>query len=289
MPRPARLLASGLALATLSALPALGAPAIWRVSDSNSSIHLFGSFHVLPEGIEWRTPLFDQLLEAADTVVFETDIGPLAQAEIGAKAFVRGIYADGTLLTDVIGDETEARLRSVSAEYGVPVGSILAMRPWMAANTISVAAMAQAGYGLQGVEVTINPEIAPERLAFLETGDEQLDVLSGAPEDEQIAMLEATLEQMDILDKVMEKMMKHWMAGTPDQLGHLFLMEMGGYETAFMERLIYARNRNWLAAPEQFLAGDTNALVVVGAAHMIGEGGVTDLLAQAGYAVERVQ
>jgi uncharacterized protein YbaP (TraB family) len=269
--------------------PVVASPAMWEVSDENSSIFLFGSFHVLPAGADWRTPLFDEILGDADKVVFETDIGPAAQAEIGAKAIVRGTYIDGTLLTDVIEPALEDRLRDEAGLIGLQVGTIIAMKPWLAANTISVTALAAEGYGLEGVEMLLDREIAAERMAFLETGDEQLDVLAGAPDDEQIAMLAATLDQLSTLPKIMDKMVHHWLEGTPDQLAGLFLTEMGGFEAAFMDRLIYDRNANWVAPLEGMLADDEQALVIVGAAHLIGDGSVVDLLETAGYRVERVQ
>lgn len=271
-------------------LPANAAPAMWEVRDENSSIWLFGSFHILPEGTQWRSALFDQVLDEADAVVFEADVRPAAVAQVGAEAFARGIYTDGTLLTDTMDDALEALLRDKAEDIGLPMGSILAMRPWMATNTITVQALSSQGFNPQGgVEFILQPVLAEERLAFLETGGQQLDVLTGASEGEQIAMLTSTLEQIDLLPKMMDKMLGSWANGTPDELGELFLMEMGGFETAFLDRLLYARNQNWVPALESMLAEDRNNLVVVGAAHLIGEGSVLDLLEKAGYAVERVQ
>lgn len=269
--------------------PAVANPGIWEVSDADSKIWLFGSFHVLPDGLEWRSELFDSVLAGADKVVFETDTGPTAMAEIGAEAFVRGIYVDGTMLTDVIDDDLEAQLREHAALIGMQLGPILAMKPWMATNTITVAALATEGYGQQGVEFQLQPDVAPERLAFLETGDEQLDVLAGAPEDEQIAMLKSTLDELGTLPKVMDKMIASWADGTPERLAEMFAMEMGGFETAFLDRLLYARNKNWIAPLETMLADNEENLVVVGAAHLIGDGSVIDLLEQAGYRIERIQ
>ena len=98
------------ALATLGlAMPAQAAPAMWEIRDDDSAIWLFGSFHVLPENAAWRTELFDTVLADADRVVFETDIRPEAAAQVGAEAYVRGVYVDGTLLTDVLERELSGR------------------------------------------------------------------------------------------------------------------------------------------------------------------------------------
>jgi uncharacterized protein YbaP (TraB family) len=270
-------------------MPVHAAPALWEVRDSDSAIWLFGSFHILPEGTPWRTPLFDKILADADGVVLETDIGPVAMAEIGAAAFARGIYVDGTLLTDVIDDELETQLRQHAENIGMPLGPVLAMRPWLATNAIAIAALAAEGFADQGVEYALQPELADERLTFLETGSQQLDVLAGAPEDEQIALLRATLDELGELPKLMTKMLTSWSNGTPDELSELFLMEMGGFDEAFMERLIYARNRAWMAPMRAMLASNEENLVIVGAAHLIGDGSVLDLLQDAGYRIERIQ
>lgn len=277
-------------VATLGlAAPARAEPAMWEVRDADSSIWLFGSFHILPEGAAWRSELFDTILSEADKVVFEADVRPAAVARVGAEAFARGVYSDGTLLTDSLDDGQEAQLREKAATINLPMGSILAMRPWMATNTITVQALAAEGYAAEGVEFALQPTLDEGRLSFLETGDQQLDVLAGAPEEEQLAMLTSTLDELDGLPKLMDKMLASWVKGTPEALSALFLAEMGGFETAFLDRLIYARNQNWMAPLETMLAENQQNMVIVGAAHLIGDGSVLDLLEQAGYAVERVQ
>ena len=285
----ARCLVAMVTLLGAETLPASAAPAMWEIRDHDSSVWLFGSFHVLPEGTVWQTELFDGVLDKADRVVFEADVRPAAVAQLGAEAFVRGVYVDGTMLTDGLDDAMEGQLRAKAAAIGLPMGSILAMRPWMATNTITLQALAVEGYRAEGVEFVLQPQLAEARLGFLETGNQQLDVLAGAPDAEQIAMLAATLEQLDVLPKLMDKMLGSWMDGTPEELGDLFLMEMGGFEQAFLDRLIYARNRNWMDPLEAMLAENQENLVIVGAAHLIGDGSVLDLLDRAGYEIERVQ
>jgi len=276
---------SALCLAT----PAVAAPGLWEVRDDDSAIWIFGSFHILPAGLEWRTEQFDSILADADKIVFEADVRLAAMAEVGGEAFARGIYVDGTLLTDVIDEDLERQLRDFAGEIGMQLGPVLAMRPWMATNTISIAALAAEGYNEQGVEFELQPEIDDDRLVFLETGEQQLDVLAGAPEDEQVAMLKSTLDEMHTLPKVMDKMLGHWSAGTADMMADMFLMEMGGFETDFLDRLIYDRNRNWMAPLETMLAENEQNLVIVGAAHLVGDDSVLDLLEKAGYSVERIQ
>jgi hypothetical protein len=280
---------AGMLSGLLTAAPIAAAPAMWEVRDADSVIWLFGSFHVLPENLKWRTLLFDETLAKAEKVVFEADVRPASMAQIGAQAFVRGIYTDGRLLTDVIDDAVEAKLREVAGELALPVGSLLAMKPWFAALTISTGATAAEGYTSEGVEYLLQPELANERQVFLESGEQQLDILAAAPEHEQLAMFEATLDEIGSIAKMLDKMTSSWVKGTPERLGDLFLSETAGYGGPFLERLIYARNRNWIPSLEGMLTDNTEALVIVGAAHLIGDGSVIDLLEDAGYTVSRIQ
>src|SRR5690606_6104948 len=102
-------------------------------------------------------------------------------------------------------------------------------------------------------------------------------------------MLVATLDQLDDLPKLMDKMLKSWMGGTPDPMGDVFLTGMGNFEAAFLARLLYARHRHWIAPLEALLDRNRESLELVGAAHLIGEDSVLALLEEAGYEIERIQ
>ena len=34
-------------------------PAMWKVADEDTTLYLFGTFHLLPENHHWRTPAFE--------------------------------------------------------------------------------------------------------------------------------------------------------------------------------------------------------------------------------------
>ena len=51
--------------------------------------------------------------------------------------------------------------------------------------------------------------------------------------------------------------------------------------------MVTRRNQAWLPRVEQLLHGDGTSMVVVGALHLVGEGGLVDLLRDQGYQVEQ--
>lgn len=269
---------------------AQAAPAIWKVSDEDSSIWLFGSVHLLPPGTEWRTEIFDNLIDEADRVYFETDLGPVAQPKIIALTMERGFARDGRLLNQRISEKLMGKVRSAAERFAVPVPTLLAMQPWMAASTISVSALVQAGYDPNaGVDTMLQQEISVERQGFLETAEEQIDVIAGGSEADQIIMLEATLAEAERIVTMIDEMKDAWLGGTPETLADLFLAEMGAYGEGFMDRLIVDRNENWVKQIEVMLAENEAAFLVVGAGHLVGEHSVVKLLEQQGLSSERVQ
>lgn len=269
---------------------AQAAPAIWKVSDEDSSIWLFGSIHLLPPGTEWRTEIFDNLIDEAERVYFETDLGPAAQPKIIALTMERGFARDGRLLNQRISEKLMGKVRSAAERFAVPVPTLLAMQPWMAASTISVSALVQAGYDPNaGVDTMLQQEISVERQGFLETAEEQIDVIAGGSEADQIIMLEATLAEAERIVTMIDEMKDAWLSGTPETLADLFLAEMGAYGEGFMDRLIVDRNENWVEQIEVMLAENEAAFLVVGAGHLVGEHSVVKLLEQQGFSSERVQ
>src|SRR5215204_6163365 len=58
-------------------------PAMWKVSDRDTEIYLFGTVHLLPPGTQWRTAKFDKAANDAGTLVVETIID-----EKNPRAFV---------------------------------------------------------------------------------------------------------------------------------------------------------------------------------------------------------
>src|SRR5215217_1290637 len=69
-----------------TATVAAARPALWRLSDADTTIYLFGTIHALPEGAQWRTPALDQAMAASDELVTEINLTDMNAA---AGAFMR--------------------------------------------------------------------------------------------------------------------------------------------------------------------------------------------------------
>jgi uncharacterized protein YbaP (TraB family) len=281
---------TGLVLCVSMSVGAQAAPALWKVSDADSSIYLFGSVHMLRPDQEWRTPLIDKVVSKAERVYFETDISPAGQAEAASLSIMHGFNTDGRLLSAMISPELMAQLRAAAQSYSVPMASLLAMKPWMAATTISAMPLLESGYvATYGVETVLSAELAHERIGMLETVEEQMVLLSGGTEAEGIEMLQASLDTLDTVSTDIEALTTNWANGDPEALGELFMEQMGPFDSIIVERLIDDRNKNWTEQIAAMLERDEKALLVVGAAHLAGEMSVVKLLEDKGFTSERMQ
>lgn len=268
----------------------VAAPAIWKVSDADSAIWLFGSVHLLRPDANWRTAKLDKLISKVDRVYFEADISPAGQAEILPLTAEMGFNRDGKLLSDLIGEDLTERVREAAARYDLPMAALLAMKPWLAATTLSTGPLAQSGFDAAlGVETILGQTIAPERTGFLETGAEQLGFLAGGTIDEQIAMLEATLDTLDSARADLDTMVDAWLDGEPEALGVAFDTQMAGFGDALVDRIIDIRNADWVDKIEVMLKTNETTLLVVGAAHLAGDASVLTLLENRGFRSERIQ
>jgi len=281
-----RTLATSLLALSLSAAPALAEPAMWKVSDADSSIYLFGSIHLLTHPVQWRTPKFDAELKAADHVYFEIVFDEATYATIGRMTLVEGRIRDGRKLWDLMTTDQAATLRDAIVGNGLDPATFDYMQPWMAEVMLS-GGMVQ---GAQvGVELQVDPEIEPERKRGLETAAEQLGFFASVSEADQVTNLISSAEQMAVTDgrEMIEKLTDAWAAGDTEALDVFNRTELGGGDPRF-ETLITQRNERWVATLEKLLADNDESLVIVGAGHLVGTGGVPELLRQAGYTVELV-
>ena len=276
-------------LLLMTAAP-LAAPAIWKVSDADSAIWLFGSVHLLRADTEWRTGVLDKLVTKADRVYFEADVSAAAQAGMMPLSIELGFNRDGVLLSDQIGEALTSRVRAAALDYGIPMPALLTMKPWMAATTLASGPLMNSGYETAlGVEMVLAGEVPAERTGFLETGEEPLGFLAGGTLHEQITMLEATLDTLQAAEADIEAMIGAWLDGNPEKLGEVFDAQMVGFEDATVERIIDIRNRNWVEKIAAMLDGNEKALLVVGAAHLAGDVSVVKLLEERGFSSMRIQ
>lgn len=263
-------------------------PALWSISDADSTIYLFGTVHVLRPETPWGSARVDAAFDAADNVIFEIS-NPDDQAALVPLIRQHGVTPDRPL-SSLLTPEEFADLDAAARTIGGTGAGFDAFRPWLAALTLSVAPLAKAGYDPQsGVELILKhrAEDAGKPVTGLETLDRQVEILAGLPEEVQLAFLRSTLHDFDEATTELDAMVAAWASGDVATIDRIGVAEMKAESAEVYEALLVRRNTNWADRIQTILAGSGVTFIAVGSAHLAGEDSVQEILESRGVAVTR--
>lgn len=284
-------------------------PAMWRLSDADTSITIFGTFHVLPEGFRWRTPLFDRVVAEVDEVVFESrddddddDAAAAEQGEVAVPAeelrFIELMmrYRPAQPLSQRISERNRPKLTRMLQLAGIDAAQIDYAPPLITMFAIADAtAEAEGSLRDFGVETVIEAEFkaSGRPVSAIEDPIKVLENLLALDEAQIIAMLEEGFDEWDGCALVepgrTDWETEHgWAQG---KLGDASIQEMmeDPFFKAFYQVLLVDRNRAWTEWLAQRMEQPGNLLLAVGAGHMEGPDSVILMLEQRGFKVERIQ
>ena len=282
-----RLLAAFAAVLALAG-PARADPPMWVVRDADSELVLFGSVHLLPPGLAWRTAALDTALGRAEDLWLELPVDEASQQRGAKLAQQRMLLPKGQTLDGQLSVAGRARLRRIAPGLGLTAQQLQPLRPWMAEVTLTVALAQRAGATSGGgVEQTLtrDPNVTARRRAF-ETVDQQVALFADAPAKEQAAALEQTMREIEEDPRSYERLAKAWAASDLAALQAEALDPMRKQSPALFKRLVSDRNRAWTGMIVERLKGSGRTVVVVGAGHLIGRDGLPQRLRALGYRVE---
>jgi uncharacterized protein YbaP (TraB family) len=279
-----------LALAAAAGIvtPAAAEPALWEVTGGESTMWIFGSVHLLPEGGFALGDSLGDAIGAAERVCLEIDPDAQDEAQTASVTLARAVDPQGRDLFALLGSDADA-VREAAGSAQVPLEALAMFEPWFAGLSVSLMAIQARGYDAQhGVEQVIQAEArkAGKKTCGLETLDGQLGMLDGLPPRLQNEILLQALEEADDIEALIEPMLDAWRRGDEAGLERSLQDDFEGYPE-LAEALIYRRNSRWAEQLSRMLEGDEDVLVVVGAMHLVGDRGLPTLLAKRGYTVER--
>ena len=284
---PPLLIGVCLALSCCTPPPQSGEPPIWRVSDADSEIWLFGSVHMLKPDLDWRGPRMEAAFNAAEEFVTETDTE--AEAAFPALVAQYGALPAGETIAAKLSPADAERLRFAARALNLDFSALNLRRPWLAALQLSSAFAARAGRRPEaGVEAVLSAEARARHLPawYFESPEEQIQILAGLAEEDQIGLLMSVLDETDSSPRELDALDRSWAAGDVVTLEARLTAESAAMDPDVREAILLERNRAWAARIETRLQGSGRTFVAVGAAHLVGEGSVIDLLRDRGLVVE---
>lgn len=279
-----------LAFSLLGSLGAHAAGPVWVIHGAHSTVYLAGSVHVLPEKDSVLPPAMDRAYADSARLVMEIDLAKLDQMEAGGWMVEHGTLPAGTHLRELVGERTYGRVKMMASQLGLSMVALDHQAPWMVGIELSEQAYEHAGFsGEQGVEEQLVARVQADGKATggLETLQEQLGGLIALSPQDQVRMLEQSMDDLKDLRSDMNDVIGAWRRGDAARLAALLSTEYDAFP-ALYRPLVTVRNEHWLPQIEEFLKGQDNIMVVVGSLHLVGKGGLLELLRKDGYAATQL-
>ena len=278
---------------TAAFLPAaaqqLDAPALWKVGGPAGKVYLFGSFHMLPPEVKWRSATVDAALRQADVIVLETDVREVRDPASMRPLITRyGVLPEGATLPASLPAATRGELDRVMRELGLPAEALERARPWLAAIVLTAAAMAREGFDpKEGIEEQLTTWALAEdkTLGALESNESQIRVMADLGPDAEAGLLATTLKQIRELPATLDEMLKAYRTGDVRTLEKTVNAGLADVP-ALRQRLLKDRHERWLPQIEKMMKDGKTYMVVVGAAHVVGPDSVVAMLRAKGIRVE---
>lgn len=263
----------------------------WKVTGASGSAYLLGSLHFGTAEMYPLSAPVNAAFESADRLVVEIDLGAMDPAAMLHWISTEGAYMDGTTLADHVSAEVWATLRQRAQQYGVPLELLAVQRPWLAAFTLTAMALSRKGFQEDlGVDRHFLSRASGQLpVVELEGFDYQMGLLANLPADKQERFLQATLRDLDAGSGTFEKIIAAWRRGDAAALDAEINATWRSDPDAgdLYALLIDNRNAEMADKIDTLLKSGGTSFVVVGAAHMVGEGGLARRLEARGYRVEK--
>ena len=263
-------------------------PALWVVRDEDTTIYLFGTFHLL-DGRPWFNDEVRTAFDASNELVLEA-ILPENQMEMMPLITRYAIDPQGRSLSGRLTPAQNEALGRALATLGVPAGGFDRFEPWFVAMTLPAVATRQLGLDAANGPETVLSAAARARhmtISELEGLETQIRMMDGIPEEQQLASLREALGELDTMAGQLAPMLAAWSSGDVDGLQRI--VDAQGDDDPDLHRVLFTtRNAAWARWIQQRMERPGTVFIAVGAGHLAGPDSVQNALRSRGIRSARV-
>lgn len=264
---------------------------VWVATAGEEKVYLGGTVHLLrPADYPLPDP-FETAYQDSDKLFFETDIARMSDFSVQARMMQALTYSDDTTLRSVLNEEAYTALSTHVATVGLPLQMLEKFKPGLLISTLQVIEFQKMGFTPQGVDAHFNSRAMGDGkpVGQLEEIDAQIGFIANMGVGHESEFVLLSIEDLKDIHATMDQMVSAWRAGDNAALADLFVDDMKEGYPALYKELLVDRNNNWIPLIENMFAEEGTELVLVGAAHLVGDDGLLSILEEKGYQVDRVQ
>ena len=290
-PTAPRLIAVAVVFATLVVAQAAQAKTFaFKATGKGGTIYLMGSIHVMSESFYPLNPVLEAAFKDSDLLVEEVDLAQMLDPMAQMNILTRGMLPSNQSLDKVISPATLALVQKATGDLGPAAGPLMRFKPWMLAITLQGMKLMKAGFDpALGLDQHFYDQAkeSGKSVQGLETVEFQISRFDAMTMEQQDRMLSETLKELATETETVGKLGDAWKAGDVPTIERIALADLKS-DPLMYQRLLVERNKNWMPKIEALFARPGKALVVVGAAHLVGPDGLIAMLKAKGYTVEQL-
>lgn len=273
-----------------ASVTAQAASPVWAIHGDHNTVYLAGSVHLLKANDSALPPAFDRAYTGSRTLIMELDLGKVDPTAAATWMAEHGMLPPGSDLKTVIGATRYQRVSTEATRLGVPMEMVGQFAPWVLGLQLMELQYAKDGFDAEsGVEQQLEHRAQTDSkpTAGLETLEEQLGFFEALTPEEQAKFLDLVLNDLHDVDSDTQAVVTAWRAGDAAKLAALLSDEYKQFP-ALYRSLVTERNKRWEPQIAKLLHDKDNYFVVVGALHLVGDGGLLELMKKDGFKVEQL-
>lgn len=263
---------------------------VWKVSNDQGELYLGGTLHMLRESDYPLNPEYTEAFNNSDVIVFETDIKAAMDMGFQQQLMMRMSLPPGKTLESSLQPATFARLQHFAETRNIPIDTMKTFKPAMAILMLSQIELQKIGVqnhsGIENYFSTLATN-AKKPIASLETPDEQITTLASLGEGYEDDYVNGSLDDLENVEKEFTQLIKAWKNADLVAINTKMIQVMKDRLPEAYSNLLLKRNLNWLKHIEQMIKTPEKEFILVGAAHLVGDDSVQNLLRKQGYKVEK--
>ncbi len=264
---------------------------VYKIQSDTNTVYLMGSIHALAEEYYPLTRAFSYAYYNSQKVIFEIDPDILFSRKTMLRREKFSTLTDGKTLKSVLSPKAYTILKKHLKSIDLDINEINKYKPWavfLSLGTKSLSTLEfRSDLGVDNYFFRLAKD-SGKPTGGLETSEDQWNVFDKLTFKEQSKLIidAFTAKSPEEERKEFLTLVKNWHQGNLAGLERD--AKKGRKYPNLHKRLLEDRNRNWIPQIEGLLKEDKNVLVIVGAAHLVGQYGLLSLLTDKGYHLERL-
>ncbi|WP_421850431.1 TraB/GumN family protein [Marinomonas sp.] len=266
------------------------AASVWKVTSGANTLYIGGTIHLLTPQDYPLPKAYEKAYQAADKVIFETNMETLSDAAFRRQMQTELSYSDGTTIDQVISPETYQSLKIYLNARQIPFTAIQHLKPSALAISLSMIELKHLGFTSEGVDQFYAQKAQQDHKpkGWLEEPEAQVEMLSNLNNQDSNEVINYTLSDIKDMPKTMNDLRESWRKGDMDSMAAIELKDFEQDYPEIYQSLLVDRNNLWIPQIENMLRDDGVEFIMVGAMHLAGPDSLLQKLKANGYQVSRL-